>query len=84
MTDHAECLNAILADLFDAYDKSDSPITKEDVLEALTWSMVGILRSIQPPELRRLRIKLYQKALELADTDEDTSGSGVMQYTERG
>jgi len=79
MTDHAEHLNALLEDLFDEYDKSNGPVSKEDVLEALAWSMVGILSSIEPRELRRERINLFQKALEVADSDEDTSGSGLLQ-----
>ena len=79
MTDHAEHLNALLGDLFDEYDKSSGLVSKEDVLEALAWSMVGILSSTEPRELRRERIKLFQMALEVADSDEDTSGSGVLQ-----
>ena len=79
MTDHAESLNAILEDVFDEYDKSSGPISKEDMLEALTWTMVGILSSIEPRELRRERIKLFQKALEVADSEEDNGGSGVLQ-----
>ena len=78
MTDHAERLNAILEAVFDEYDKSNGPISKEDVLEALTWTMMGILSSIEPRELRRERIKTYQKALEVADSDEDDNGSGAM------
>ena len=77
MTDHAEHLNALLGDVLDEYDKSNGPVSKEDVLEALTWTMVGILSSIEPRELRRERIKMYQKALEVADSDDD-NGSGAM------
>jgi hypothetical protein len=79
MTDHAEHLSALLGDVLDEYDKSNDPVSKEDILEALTWWMVGILSSIEPRELRRERIKLFQKALEVADSDEDDNGSGVLQ-----
>ena len=79
MTDHAERLNTLLGDLFDEYDKSNGPISKEDVLIALTWTMTSILSSIEPRELRRKHIKIYQKALEAADSDEDDNGSGVLQ-----
>lgn len=79
MTDHAERLNAILEEVFDEYDKSNGPISKEDALEALTWTMVGILSSIEPRKVRRERIKLFQKALEVADSDEDNGGSGMLQ-----
>jgi hypothetical protein len=41
--------------------------------------MVSILSSIEPRELRRERIKMHQKALEVADSDEDDNGSGVLQ-----
>ncbi|MGI9404231.1 MAG: hypothetical protein ACR2OF_06965 [Hyphomicrobium sp.] len=79
MTDHADRLNAMMGDMFDAYDKSDGPIAKEQVLEALITSMVSILSSIEPRELRRERIKMYQKAFEVAESDEDDNGSGVLQ-----
>jgi len=79
MTDHAERLNAMLGDMFDAYDKSNGPIAAEDVLEALITSMVSILSAIEPRELRRERIKMYQRALEVADSDEDDNGSTVLQ-----
>jgi hypothetical protein len=79
MTDRAEHLNALLEDLFDEYDKSNGPISKEDVLVALAWTMAGILSSIEPRELRRKHIKIYQKALEVADSDETDNGSGVLQ-----
>ena len=79
MTDHAEHLSALLGDVLDEYDKSNGPVSKEDILEAITWWMVGILSSIEPRELRRERIKLFQKALEVADSDEDDNGSGVLQ-----
>ena len=79
MTDHDEHLNALLGDVLDENDKSNGPVSKEDVLEALAWSMVGILSSIEPRELRRKHIKMYQRALEVADSDEDSGGSGVLQ-----
>ncbi len=79
MADHAERLNAKISDVIDAYDSSDGPITREGCLEALITSMVGILSSIEPRELRRSRIKLYQKALEVADSHEDDRGSGLLQ-----
>jgi len=79
MTDHAERLNAMLGDMFDAYDKSNGPIAAEDFLEALITSMVSILSAIEPRELRRERIKMYQRALEVADSDEDDNGSTVLQ-----
>ena len=79
MTDHTEHLNALLEDVLDEYDKSNGPISKEDALESLAWTMVGILSSIEPRELRRERIKLHQKALEVADSGGDDNGSGVLQ-----
>ena len=79
MTDHDEHLNALLGDVLDENDKSSGPVSKEDVLEALAWPMVGILSSIEPRELRRKHIKMYQKALEVADSDEDSGGSEVLQ-----
>ena len=59
MTDHAEHLNALLGDVLEENDKSNGPVSKEDVLEALAWSMVGVLSSIEPRELRRKHIKMY-------------------------
>jgi len=79
MADHAELLNAKISDLIDDYDSSDGPITKENCLEALVTSMVGILSSIEPRALRRSRIMLYQKALEVADSGEDDNAPGVLQ-----
>ena len=43
MTDHAEHLNALLGEMLDEYDKSAGPISKEDVLVALAWTMARIL-----------------------------------------
>jgi len=79
MTDHAERLNTLLGDLFDEYDKSNDPISKEDMLVALTWSLAGILSSIEPHELRRKHIRICQMALQVADSDEDDDGSGGLQ-----
>ncbi len=79
LTDHAEHLKALLGEMFDEYDKSNGPISKEDVLVALAWSMASILSSIEPRELRRKHIKIYQKAFEVADSDEDDNESGVLQ-----
>ena len=79
MTDHAEHLKALLGDVFDEYGKANDPVSKEDILEALVWSMVDILSSIEPRQLRRERIKQFQMALVVADSDEDTNGSGVLQ-----
>lgn len=79
MTDHAEHLKALLGAVFDEYEKSNGPVSKDDILEALVWSMVDILSSIEPRQLRRERIKQFQMALEVADSAEDTSGSWVLQ-----
>jgi len=79
MTDHAERLNEMMGDMFDTCDKSTGPVAGEDIFEVLITSMVSILSSIEPRELRRERIKIYQKALEVADSDEDDNGSGVLQ-----
>ena len=69
----------MMGDMFDTCDKSTGPVAGEDILEVLITSMVSILSSIEPCDLRRERIKIYQKALEVADSDEDDNGSGVLQ-----
>ena len=76
MTDHAERLNTLLGEVFDEYDKSNGPISREDVLVALAWTMAGILSSIDPLQLRRKHIKIYQRRSKSRTVTKTTMAQG--------